>query len=138
MTATSVSSAPGTEVSDHGPSLRVFLNVFLALVALTVVSFVSARVFHQSPVVSWAIMMAVSCVKATLVISFFMHLIWEANWKYVLTIPATFMSILIMLLLIPDIGRRTRMYSEERWRNAARPVVVHQQAHRQESAGKSH
>ncbi|GIW94293.1 MAG: hypothetical protein KatS3mg110_2334 [Pirellulaceae bacterium] len=111
-------------VEHHGPSLRVFMSVFLGLVALTVVSFVSARVFHQTPVVSWAIMMAISCVKATLVISFFMHLIWEANWKYVLTIPATFMSILIMLLLIPDIGRRTRSYSEERWRHAARPVVA--------------
>jgi cytochrome c oxidase subunit 4 len=69
-------------------------------------------------------MMAISSMKAMLVISFFMHLIWEANWKYVLTIPATFMSILIMLLLVPDIGRRTRLYSEERWRHAAKPAVV--------------
>ena len=33
-------------------------------------------------------MMAVSCTKAMLVILFFMHVKYEANWKYVLTIPA--------------------------------------------------
>ena len=35
----------------------------------------------------WAFMMAVSCTKAMLVILFFMHVKYEANWKYVLTIP---------------------------------------------------
>ena len=33
---------------------------------------------------------------------------WEANWKYVLTIPASMMSIFLVLMLVPDIGRRTR------------------------------
>ena len=51
-------------------------------------------------------MMAVSCAKAALVMLFFMHLKYEANWKYVLTIPAAIMSVLLMLLLVPDIGWR--------------------------------
>lgn len=118
------STQGNAEEVHHGPSLRVFVTVFMALVVLTVISFTTARVFHEVPVVSWTVMMAISSMKAMLVISFFMHLIWEANWKYVLTIPATFMSILIMLLLVPDIGRRTRLYSEERWRHAAKPAVV--------------
>ena len=66
-------------------------------------------------------MMAVSCAKAMLVILFFMHLMWEANWKYVLTIPSAMMSIFLLLMLIPDIGRRTDRYSEERWLYAAEP-----------------
>jgi cytochrome c oxidase subunit 4 len=66
-------------------------------------------------------MMAVSCAKALLVILFFMHLLWEANWKYVLTIPASMMSIFLLLMLVPDIGRRTTKYSEERWLYAAEP-----------------
>jgi hypothetical protein len=37
---------------------------------------------------------------------FFMHLKYEADWKYVLTIPATFMSVFLVLALIPDVGRR--------------------------------
>ena len=35
-----------------------------------------------------------------------MHLKWEANWKWVLTVPATFMSALLVMALVPDIGRR--------------------------------
>jgi cytochrome c oxidase subunit 4 len=66
-------------------------------------------------------MMAVSCAKAMLVILFFMHILWEANWKYVLTVPASLMSIFLMLMLIPDIGRRTDNYAEERWLHAAEP-----------------
>ena len=71
----------------------------------------------------WAMMMAVSCAKAMLVILFFMHVMWEANWKYVLTIPASMMSMFLLLMLIPDIGRRTVRYSEERWYYAPKPVV---------------
>ena len=71
----------------------------------------------------WAMMMAVSCAKAMLVILFFMHMKWEANWKYVLTIPASMMSIFLLLMLVPDIGRRTDNYSEERWLHAAEPAA---------------
>jgi cytochrome c oxidase subunit 4 len=49
-----------------------------------------------------------------LVICFFMHLIWEANWKYVLTIPASLMSVFLVVALVPDVGQRTRYYAEER------------------------
>ena len=66
-------------------------------------------------------MMAVSCAKAMLVILFFMHILWEANWKYVLTIPASMMSLFLLLMLVPDIGRRTERYSEERWLSAPVP-----------------
>jgi cytochrome c oxidase subunit 4 len=73
-------------------------------------------------------MMAVSCTKAMLVIMFFMHLLWEANWKWVLTIPATFMSIFLMLMLVPDVGWRQNNgyahYSEERLLFAADPPSI--------------
>ena len=59
-------------------------------------------------------MMAVSCTKAMLVILFFMHVKYEANWKYVLTIPAGMMSIFLMLMLVPDVGLRLHHASEER------------------------
>ena len=35
---------------------------------------------------------------------FFMHLIWEANWKYVLTFPAALMCVFLVLMLVPDVG----------------------------------
>ena len=71
------------------------------------------------PVSAWAGMMAVSCGKAMLVVMFFMHLKWEANWKYVLTIPAMMMSVFLVCMLIPDVGLRQKRYSEERIMHAA-------------------
>jgi len=65
-------------------------------------------------------MMAVSCTKAMLVVLFFMHVLWEANWKYVLTIPAAMMAIFLGIMLVPDIGLRNRMVSQERALHMAR------------------
>jgi cytochrome c oxidase subunit 4 len=111
---------------EHHPPGGVgkYVMVFIALCVLTAISFAvgnSETLRHNSPGVMWAMMMAVSCAKAMLVILFFMHIMWEANWKYVLTIPATMMSLFLLLMLIPDIGRRTDRYSEERWLHAAEP-----------------
>ena len=74
--------------------------------------------------------MAVSCTKAMLVVMFFMHLLWEANWKYVLTIPAAFMSVFLVAMLVPDVGMRLFRYSEERMIHAAKvaPYESHQAA----------
>ena len=60
------------------------------------------------PPIGWAFMMAVSCTKAMLVILFFMHVMYEANWKYVLTIPAAIMS----MFLISDARCPTSAYAE--------------------------
>jgi cytochrome c oxidase subunit 4 len=116
---TALSAGHHEHPETHGGTIRTFFMVFLGLLVLTAISFTSAIVFHGTPVVSWVIMMAISCLKALLVISFFMHLLWEANWKYVLTIPASIMSLLLLLALVPDIGQRVRRYSEERLRHAA-------------------
>ena len=108
---------------SHG-GLGKYVMVFVALCVLTLISFAvgnSQTLRENSPGTMWAMMMAVSCAKAMLVILFFMHLLWEANWKYVLTIPASMMSIFLLLMLIPDIGRRTDKYTEERWLHAAEP-----------------
>jgi len=92
----------------HG-GIGKYLAVFAALCLLTMCSFLTYFPFWREHVpmpASRALMMAVSCTKAMLVIMFFMHLLWEANWKWVLTIPASFMSIFLMLILVPDAGWR--------------------------------
>src|SRR5882762_10468413 len=109
----------------HG-GIAKYLIVFVALCALTMCSFLTYFDFwreHVSVHASRALMMAVSCTKAMLVIMFFMHLLWEANWKWVLTIPASFMSIFLLLMLVPDVGMRQNngyeRYSRDRWLFAA-------------------
>jgi cytochrome c oxidase subunit 4 len=109
---------------EHAPPKGIgkYVAVFLSLCVLTAISFgIANSPLMQTESIGWTGMMAVSCAKALLVIMFFMHLRWEANWKYVLTIPASIMSIFLLLMLVPDIGRRTRNYAEDRWLHAADP-----------------
>jgi cytochrome c oxidase subunit 4 len=110
----------------HG-GLGQYIAVFVALCALSTASFITTSrfwPFHDQPHVGWAFMMAVSCTKALLVILFFMHVKYEANWKYVLTIPAAFMSIFLLLMLVPDVGMRNRYASEESELYMAEPLKV--------------
>lgn len=108
---------------EHHGSYSTYMAVFVALLILTAMSFFigNSSIKETAPTVAWAAMMAVSCGKAMLVMLFFMHLKWEANWKYVLTIPASLMSIFLVLMLVPDIGLRTRHYSIQRKLHAAEP-----------------
>ncbi|MBL6713210.1 MAG: cytochrome C oxidase subunit IV family protein [Pirellulales bacterium] len=116
---------------SHG-GLRVYVAVFVALCVLTTMSFFTYSPlwpWRDEPQVGWAFMMAVSCTKAMLVVLFFMHVLWEANWKYVLTIPAAMMAIFLAIMLVPDIGYRSRMVSQERLLYMARPsdeALMHQ------------
>jgi cytochrome c oxidase subunit 4 len=119
--------------ADHG-GIGKYLLVFVALCALTMCSFLTYFDFwreHVSTHASRALMMAVSCTKAMLVIMFFMHLLWEANWKWVLTIPASFMSVFLMLMLVPDVGmRQNNGYSHYSWDRrlfAADPPLIEKQ-----------
>ncbi|RLS30057.1 MAG: hypothetical protein DWH79_11105 [Planctomycetota bacterium] len=117
--------------ADHGHEshggLGLYLAVFAALCLLTTMSFLtysSVWPWRDQPHVGWAFMMAVSCTKAMLVVLFFMHVRWEANWKYVLTIPAAMMAIFLALMLVPDVGMRNRMVSQERALHMARPSDI--------------
>ena len=114
----------GHEEHSHG-GLGKYIAVFAALCFLTTMSFFTyseAWPWRDQPEVGWAFMMAVSCTKAMLVVLFFMHVWWEANWKYVLTIPAAMMAMFLVIMLIPDIGMRNRMVSQERALHMARPA----------------
>jgi cytochrome c oxidase subunit 4 len=128
----------GEHEHSHG-GVGIYLIVFAILVVLTGLSFWlgNSSIKVRSPGVCWAGMMAISCAKAMLVILFFMHLLWEANWKYVLTIPAMMMSVFLLCMLIPDIGLRVRHYSDERFWHAAF-AEDHGQDEEHEAAADSH
>lgn len=111
---------------EHG-SFSTYISVFVALLVLTAISYWlgNSSIKDTAPASAWAGMMAVSTAKAMLVILFFMHLKWEANWKYVLTIPCMMMSVFLVCMLIPDVGLRIKRYSEERIVHAS---MVHREA----------
>jgi cytochrome c oxidase subunit 4 len=135
--------AHGADGHDHG-GLAKYIYVFIALCVLTGCSFFtysSLWPFHETPQIGWTFMMIVSCTKALLVILFFMHVKYEANWKYVLTIPAGFMSIFLVCALVPDVGMRNRWASQEALSYMATPEDNAQgsaQDKEQEVEGKKH
>ncbi len=102
---------------DHGGNAKFFV-IFLALCFLTAMSFFTYSSYGPQALdtdsIKRSFMIAVSCTKAMLVILFFMHLRWEANWKYALTIPASLMSLFCVLMLVPDVGFRLDHASRER------------------------
>lgn len=113
-------------MSDHTHVNRtkLFVVIFAILLGLTILSFgVANSSLMDQPVRGWTAMLVISVAKAMLVIVFFMHLKWESNWKFVLTIPAAVMSALLVLVLIPDIGNRTKSYSNDRQKFAAYEVL---------------
>ena len=135
----STGHASHPEHASHG-GIGKYIAVFVALCVLTGASFFTTSKlwpFHDSPYIGRAFMMAVSCTKAMLVILFFMHMLWEASWKYVLTIPAAMMSVFLVCMLIPDVGRRTLAYSEERKAAAAEPESQHKSPESHTDAAKT-
>ncbi len=115
--------------SHHGSHTGVFITVFVMLCVLTALSFwIANSHLMDNRYVGWGSMMAVSAAKALLVILFFMHLWWEKMWKYVLTVPAFIMGVLLVMLLVPDVGFRTQTYSNERRINAPVAEVVSAEA----------
>jgi cytochrome c oxidase subunit 4 len=111
---------------EHHGGVGIYVTVAVALVFLTACSYWTYTPFWpfgQEGDAALAIkrlwMMAVSCTKAMLVILFFMHLKWEANWKWVLTVPASIMSMLLILALVPDLGQRMRYGARQRLTYAA-------------------
>ena len=133
MTEHALEDASHQDTAGHAPfGIAKYIYVFLALCLLTTMSFWTSGYldflikwpFPGNVGVSRAFMMAVSCTKAMLVILFFMHVKYEANWKYVLTIPAGMMSIFLMLMLVPDVGLRLHHASQERLLHMAKPTTV--------------
>jgi cytochrome c oxidase subunit 4 len=115
------------DVAHEYGGIAKYIWVTVGLVVLSTASFITTSSywpFHDQPAVGRAFMMAVSCTKAMLVILFFMHVMYEANWKYVLTVPAGFMSIFLVLMLIPDVGMRHRYASEEADLYTAEPLAT--------------
>ena len=111
---------------DHVSHTGLYLLVTVMLCGLTLCSFLTTSdMWPFSNIAARIFMMAVSCCKAMLVILFFMHLKYEANWKYVLTVPSAMMSLFLILMLVPDVGLRTKRYAEERMRHAAEPTEIH-------------
>lgn len=89
----------------HGDLFKPYLVIFGALSVFTLVSFI-VNYFHRLEMVtattSATIIMAVAVVKATLVAMFFMHLRWDWSKLYFLIIPLMILTVMMVIVLLPD------------------------------------
>jgi caa(3)-type oxidase subunit IV len=92
-----------------------WLMIFVALCALTVASFTisNAAAFAASEM-RIPLIVGISILKALLVGLFFMHLWWELPWKYLVTVPALLMAIILTVSLVPDVMKRSEQFSATR------------------------
>lgn len=89
-----------TRVEDHGSA--AYLWIWICLLALTAVEIVFAYV-HLLPILGMLLLlMALSIVKAGLIMAYFMHLRFERPSLVVSLIPGAVLVIALLLAFFPD------------------------------------
>src|SRR5436190_14167795 len=101
-----ITNAPmshGHPVPDHADAhFKAYIKVFIALCVCTALSFIVNQILGEN-VTSAAIILLVSCVKATLVGYIFMHLAADWGKVYGIIIPVAVMALMMAIVLMPDI-----------------------------------
>lgn len=80
-----------------------YLAVFIALCVCTAIS-IALDLVHLPKSLLVALVLAVAVAKATFVLTYFMHLKFEGNWKFIILAPTAILAVGLMIALAPDIG----------------------------------
>ena len=99
-----------TEEAEHiqGGTTKTFLNVWIALLALTGVEVFLA--YEQVPVlIMLTALVGLSVVKAALIIAYFMHLKFERLSLFLTLFPMLIFCIILLFIFMPDSARLLNM-----------------------------
>src|ERR1700716_905989 len=94
------------EAEHHGPALKAYMVVFVALSIFTAVSFIvnyAVRKEMLSPHAGFALILLVAVVKAVLVGTYFMHLIVDWAKLYYFIFPTFILGAMMVIVFLPDI-----------------------------------
>lgn len=90
-------AATGDHAVDIDKHVRIYITVFVALMALTLITVAISR-FHLPVPIAVTVALLVATIKGSLVACYFMHLISEKKLIYaVLTLTAVFFAALLAL-----------------------------------------
>jgi cytochrome c oxidase subunit 4 len=92
--------------AEHGPNIKAYLIVGIALSIFTAMSFgfnELVRHHRMSTAAAFVAILAVAIVKASLVGTYFMHLKYDWRLTYFMLIPAFILGTMMMIVLLPDI-----------------------------------
>ena len=100
MSTDHAAEMPGDHAADIDKHVRVYITVFVALMALTIIT-VGVSYLHLSVPVAVTVALLVATIKGSLVACYFMHLISEKKLIYaVLALTAVFFVVLLALPVI--------------------------------------
>jgi cytochrome c oxidase subunit 4 len=91
-------------MSEHIVSVRIYLIIFLALMALTGVT-VSAAFYNLGPL-NVIVALAIAVFKATLVILYFMHVRFSSRLTQVVVAAGFFWLVIMIVLTLSDYKTR--------------------------------
>src|SRR5205807_6477431 len=94
------------DAEHHGPAVKAFMVVFVALSIFTAVSFIvnyAVRREVLSPHAGFALILLVAVVKAVLVGTYFMHLLVDWAKLYYFIFPTFILAAMFVVVLLPDI-----------------------------------
>jgi cytochrome c oxidase subunit 4 len=88
----------------HNSHHANYFAIFIALCICTVLS-VLFDVVRPDYKVLVVLVLSVATAKALFVMTYFMHLKFEGNWKFVLLAPTVILAMGLPLALLPDVGQ---------------------------------
>ena len=93
-------------MSEHIVSRTVYFVIFGALIVLTVVTYLVARIDFGNEAVNTIVALAIAVTKATLVILYFMHVRYSSRLTWVVIASGfLWLAIMISLTLIDYLSR---------------------------------
>ena len=97
---------------DHAGHHHVNYAIIFGILCFCTAMSVLFDIIHiDSKIVLVVLVMGVAVAKALFVMTYFMHLKFEGNWKFVLLGPTVALAMGIPLALLPDIG--VHYYAED-------------------------
>ena len=93
----SAASVGGHDAADIDRHVRVYITVFVALMALTLIT-VAISYLHLSTPTAIALALVVATIKGALVACYFMHLISEKKLIFAVLVITVFMFVALMAL----------------------------------------
>ncbi len=99
--------AHGTHDDHHGPHVMhplMLLGTFGALMVLTGMT-VGAILVDLGPTINFVIAMVIATIKATLVIAFFMHMLYDKRYNFMVLAVAILGVVLFISIAMMDVGQ---------------------------------
>jgi cytochrome c oxidase subunit 4 len=93
------------EHEGHGPGVRVYYTIFVCLGILTFITVLVSKM-PLPPVAAVVLAFLIAISKATLVVSFFMHLKYDPKVLRIICLVPTLLTLLLVIALLPDVGMK--------------------------------